>query len=383
MHSNPYAPAHPYSQVYFARFSDGKSAASTDAKVRLTDRGITIELPDRHAPLTWPYGALASAEPLSQKAIDALLTYSHQPGASLFVSDATFARTLATTAPHLSASAQRWRHARPFVWVAAGIMAIWAVVWMGNLSPTRAIAELLPDKARTALGQQAIQSMTEGKRVCTAPKGVAALDRLTDKLSKAAGGRRTFKVVVVDWDVLNAFATPGEQIVMSRGLLAKANGPDEIAGVLGHEMGHGLEMHPETGIIRAVGLSAAIELMMGGSGGTLGNIGVLLAQLSYSREAEREADGHALKLLREASISPRGLAEFFDRVMRLEGGPDADKKPGNFTILRSHPLTQERRKMVDDQPAYSAIPSLSVEDWEALQNICRAPAAPGAGARDI
>ncbi len=59
--------------------------------------------------------------------------------------------------------------------------------------------------------------------------------------------------------------------------------------------------------------------MLGGSGGTLANIGIVLAQLSYSRAAEREADVHALEILKRAGISAKGFAGFFTRVTKLEG----------------------------------------------------------------
>ncbi len=163
---------------------------------------------------------------------------------------------------------------------------------------------------------------------------------------------KPFKVVVVDWGLLNAFATPGEQIVLTRGLIAKAESADEVAGVLGHEMGHGIEMHPETGIVRAIGLSAAVELMVGGGGGTLGNVGMVLAQLSYTREAEREADDHALAILKKAQISHRGFADFFKRLSDIEekmGGTGI----GSVDIMRSHPQTLDRRKHVESQARLS------------------------------
>jgi beta-barrel assembly-enhancing protease len=384
---------------YIARFSDGKTAGSADARARLTERGVEIDLSGRHEPLVWPYGALSSAEPLNKHSIDALLTYSYQPGATLFVSNPEFARKLAVAAPQLSTSAQRWRVMRPLMWAVALVFAVSAVMWVMNVSVARGIAGLLPDEARRALGKTAMESFTNSRRVCSSPKGTVALKRLTEKLSKASGTNKSFDVIVVDWDLLNAFATPGEQIVLTRGLIQKAGGPDEIAGVLGHEMGHGIELHPEAGIVRAIGLSAAIELMMGGSAGTIGNLGLMLAQLSYSRDAEREADLQALRLLKAAEISPKGLSEFFDRVARLDGerggksktgdakgdGPatDPDGSSSLSRILRSHPLTEERRKLIEAQAPYQSSPALGAEDWQALQDICKTDAPKKSGEQEI
>jgi predicted Zn-dependent protease len=241
-------------------------------------------------------------------------------------------------------------------------------LWLANLSPSQAIARRLPDGVRAKLGEQVVASMTGDKKVCSEAAGSRALETLVTRLTGAAGHDKPFKVIVVDWGLVNAFATPGEQIVLTRGLINKAESPDEVAGVLGHEMGHGIEMHPETGVVRAIGLSAAMELMVGGGGGTLGNMGLMLAQLSYTREAEREADQHALSILRKAAISPRGFGDFFRRVSGMEG--TTAKSSRAFDILSSHPPSEERRRLVERQADYPATPALDSTEWQALREIC-------------
>jgi predicted Zn-dependent protease len=129
-------------------------------------------------------------------------------------------------------------------------------------------------------------------------------------------------------------------------------------------------MHPETALVRAIGLSAAAELVLGGSGGTLANIGIVLAQLSYTRDAERNADQHALEILKRAGVSADGFAQFFNRVTKLEEG---QSDLNDIGILRSHPLTEERRAIVESQPPYPATPSLTARDWAALRSICSEP----------
>ncbi|OYX99839.1 MAG: hypothetical protein B7Y80_09645 [Hyphomicrobium sp. 32-62-53] len=351
---------------YVARFSRGPGSGSHDVRVRLTERGVAIEGLDGEAPLIWPYGALAIGEPLSAQSIDALLSYSYQPGAALFVPDKTFARALMEHAPQLTERARRMRSARPWFWAAGGAGLVVAGIWLSGFSPANALARMLPDKARAMLGDQVVASMTNGRATCVAPAGTAALDALTAKLSAAAGTGQRFKVVVADWDVLNAFATPGERIVLTRGLIEKAQSPDEVAGVLAHEMGHGIELHPETGIVRGIGLAAATEIVLGGAGG-LANIGLLLTQMSYSREAEREADGHALSILKGAQVSPEGLLAFFDRVTDVE---EREGGAGGISVLRSHPQTEERRAVVAAAERYAATPALDAADWKALQSIC-------------
>ncbi|MCH9808923.1 MAG: M48 family metallopeptidase [Alphaproteobacteria bacterium] len=359
-----------YHKRFEARFSDGKTAGSHEVTAELTARGIAITTETGAAPLIWPYGALATSEPLSQHAIDALVTYSHQPGATLFVPGPRFARSLAELAPGLTTRAERWRTVTPWLWGTAALVALSVLVWMANLSPARTIATMLPDSIRETMGRQVVRSMSNNRKVCNDPQGSTALKDLTAKLSQATASDTDFNVTVIDWGLVNAFATPGENIVLTRGLLESAQGPDEVAAVLAHEMGHGLEMHPETGLVRAMGLSAALELMMGGSGGTLGNAGLLLLQLSYSREAEREADDHALRILKEASISPKGFASFFERMHKKSGGHEGGLGSGLGDMLSTHPQTDERLSKTLAQGHYPSKPSLSDAQWEALQAIC-------------
>ncbi len=360
MPSSPHTTSHP------GRFGDGKTAGTAAVTVGLTDRGIEIgDVPGATGTLIWPYGALAIGSPLASGTDHVLVSYEHQKGATLFVDGHGFAAELASRAPHLTARSARLRHAGPWLWAFAAVAALAGLIWAMNLSPSHALAHLMPDRVRTALGLQVVGSMTRGRKVCELPAGRAAVDKLVARLTGVAGGRKPFTVTVVDWGLVNAFAAPGEQIVLTRGLINKADGPDEVAGVLAHEIGHGLELHPETGIVRAIGLSAAIELMAGGNAGTLANIGVLLAQFSYTRAAEREADAHALRMLKEAAISPQGIIDFFTRFQKKD-----ESGTGQFDILRTHPQMAERKAAAEAVPRYASTPALNADEWQALRAIC-------------
>lgn len=374
------------SSAHYGRLSDGKTAASRDCQVRLDLTALAIDSGDGAVHTRWPYDTLRTGEPIRPHSIDVLVSSSQSPGLTLFVPGTSFAAALGQRAPHLSASSQRWRHARPWIIAAAAIAGLTVLVHAAGWTPARTVARMLPDSWRERLGDSALASMAEKRNRCSAPAGTAALDKLIGRLSAAAGPGHTFKVVVVDWDLLNAFAVPGNKILLTKELIEKADGPEEVAGVLAHEMGHGIALHPETGIIRAVGLAAALELMMGGSSGTLANMGLLLAQLGYTRTAEREADETALRLLRESSISQQGLQGFFRRMLKDEGSYDNGKKPSGaekdaetskrlsraLDMLSTHPPTRERVEMIRNSPVYPVTPALSTTDWAALRDICSA-----------
>jgi predicted Zn-dependent protease len=369
---------------HYGRLSDGKTAASRDCQVRLDLTALSINSDDGTVRTRWPYDTLRSGEPLRPHSIDVLISSSQATGLTLFVPGAPFAAALAQRAPYLTAKSQRWRHARPWIIAAAAIVGITALVHTAGWTPARTIASLLPESWRDRLGDSALASMSEKRNRCTAPGGIAALDKLIGRLSAAAGPGQRFDVVVVDWELLNAFAVPGNKILLTKELVEKADSSEEVAGVLAHEMGHGIALHPEAGIIRAVGLAAALELMMGGSSGTLANMGLFLAQLGYTRAAEREADETALELLREAGISQQGLAGFFRRMVKDEAGYDNDKNAAGtdddaktpktlsqaLDMLSTHPPTRERVDLIRNSAVYPVTPALTPSDWAALRAIC-------------
>jgi Zn-dependent protease with chaperone function len=352
----------------YCRFTPSKNSASIDAMASLGLNGIEIDLGPAQRRRVWRYGHLKTSEPIRPNAIDVLLSSSEDPGASLFVQGREFAAGLKAYAPHLSARAERLRKARPWLIFLAIVAGLAFFCYTLGWSPLRSIAGVLPESWRQRLGDVARESMTEGHKQCADAAGLAALDRLTERLSKPAAVSTPFNVRVYDWPLMNAFAVPGGQIVLTKGLIDKAAGPDEVAGVLAHEMGHGIERHPETAIIRNIGLAAAVEVMMGGTGGGLANVGLMLAQLGYSRNAEREADRHALELLKGAGIAPKGLGDFFARVIKMEG---EDGSPGALTWLRTHPPPAERARLVRQQPDYPSTPALDAQAWQDLRSICK------------
>jgi predicted Zn-dependent protease len=387
--------------------SDGRTAAATAVQVRFGDAGLEITAPGaRRAPILWPYAEIRSGVPLLSGAGDVLLSRAPDGNTTLFIADPEFARLLIERARSLGAGRQRLAGLRPGLAVVALVVLAVAVARFLNFQPSQTIAKLLPQPTREAMGRSVVAQLTGNMRRCETASGRAALDKLTRRLAAVASdGATPVRVVMVDWNLVNAFAAPGGQIIMTRGLVQKAASPDEVAGVLAHEIGHTLELHPEAGLVRAMGLAAAAQLIFAGTTGTATNIGILLTQMRYTRVSEREADAHALRILKSAGISPKGFGDFFQRLepspppagagteKKVDvGKKDEPRKASGFArrifeseILRTHPLTKDRLAVVRAQPAYAATPALDSGDWRALQDMCGpvtiAPRPGPAGAR--
>jgi predicted Zn-dependent protease len=356
--------------TFDGRYSDGRTAAAVPVSIAFGADGLIIQA-GAAAPFVWPYERLLAAAPLESDSIDALLALRDRPGATLFVAGQEFPTALRQRAPHLTPRSEIWRGLRPGLVVTALVLLIAATVYLLGLHPAQAVARLMPERTRAALGSQVVASLAHNRKLCEDPAARAALNRLVARLLAGAGTPMQAHVVVLDWSLVNAFAAPGGQVILTNGLIQQAKSPDEVAGVLAHEFGHVIELHPETSLVRAMGLSTAAQLIFGGSPSTLANIGIVLAQLRYTRRAEREADAHGLRLLRQAGISAAGIVDFFERVegKRKLGG--VAKTLDELEFIRTHPLTSERIAKARAQPDYPASPALSPQDWQALRGACR------------
>ncbi len=357
--------------MWRGRLSDGRTARAIDVEVRLTAQGMQLARAGSDAaPTVWLYNGLNSAVAISARSTDVLVATRAQPGASLFVDDAAFAAALKAGAPHLGLRAARVEGLRPGLTVGAIAFSLTALVFALDLSPSKGIARMMPQKARSVLGQSVLGSLPPpAQSACRGVAGTAAMTALATRLLPGDANAAA-RITVVEWNVLNAFAIPGGRVIITRRIVADARSPDELAGVIAHELGHGLEFHPEAGLVRSVGFWALIQMMFTGTPGAIGNAGTILATLAYTRAAEREADDHALTMLKQAGISPRPFADFFRRIGGQRDDDPKTKGGGGTSVFSTHPATPERIAKIEGQAAYQSTPALDYAQWQALKAIC-------------
>jgi predicted Zn-dependent protease len=194
----------------------------------------------------------------------------------------------------------------------------------------------------------------------------------------AAAGPQPFPYTfyVVEDEELNAFAMPAGYVYIHTGILLKARNVSELAGVIGHEVGHVALRHIAENYNkqRSAGLlqSALVVAggLLGGQGGAaaanlLGGVGALAVINSFTREAEREADTFAVEVLPRAGYDPIGLVTFFE-TLRREGGA----RPPEF--LSSHPAPEDRMESGRASIAAADLPpGLRVTDGGRLEIIQR------------
>ena len=361
---------------FSATYNDGRSAQAHEVIANFALDAIILRTPSGDEETIWPYRDLTSVNPVLPGQ-PVLLGSRHKPLARLFIADPATADLVLKNAPHLSAGAKSRRVLVPMLLLAGVVVGGSVAAWFTAFSPSRYIAEAIPAPVRSTLGGQVIKSLTRGRKMCTAPAGVAALSKLSGKLMTASGTTDRFRIEVARLGMVNAFAAPGERVIVTRGLLNFVDSPEELAGVVAHEIGHGLERHPEAALVRALGLTAAFSFLFGGSefGSSLGSAGSVLVQMRFSREAEREADTHAIRMLNALGTDTRPFAGFFRRLQARRKDTDRAKKRETriFDVLSTHPPTAERIARIEQAGVRSAgpkVPVLTAAEWKALKAIC-------------
>ena len=147
---------------------------------------------------------------------------------------------------------------------------------------------------------------------------------------------------VVEDDAINAFNVPGGLIYVNTGLIAAADNTAELAGVIAHEISHGVERHGTEQLTRAYGLNAGAAILLGQDPGLAGQIAAQLAGGSaiakFSRDAEREADLLGVRYMASAGYNPEGMATMFQKLIS-----DRQHRPSSVEqFFSTHPLTEDR-----------------------------------------
>src|SRR5229473_4842922 len=253
-------------------------------------------------------------------------------------------------------------------WSLAATVSIIAIVLFGVPLAADRLTPLVPDVFERRLGDVAdgqVKALFGGK-VCDNAAGQRAFAKLVTALREPAGLDTSVQSAVLATPIPNAFALPGGRVYLFNGLLAKAENPDEIAGVLAHELGHLKHRDNMRGLIHNGGTSFLIGLLFGDITGSSALIFASrsLVTNSYTREAEQNADTFAIDVMHRLGRSPKPMGELLFRVTGKEGDH-------SVSILASHPLTEDRlaRMSKEDRPP-SGPPLLTAEEWASLKAIC-------------
>jgi len=348
-----------------ASFSDGVTAARRGASIAPTGHGLDIA-PFGQPPLSWRYDEIEIVDRgpplvLARRGAPARLSVS-EPGIAIEI------RARLRIEPSWRRRSIIRAAAIPAAILVCALLAYVAI--MQGRAAVGLVARAIPPSWEAPVGDavadQIARILSHGEpKYCVGEPGMQALDTIIGRLN-AAGAPPIAPIRVVDTELVNALAAPGGRLVLFRGLIDGAKSPDELAGVLAHEMAHVAHRHQLQALITGLGISFVVQLVTTDvtGGGTVAGAAQYVATAGFTRGAEREADALAKDWLVAANISTVPLADFFDRLSEKE------KTGAVPRFLSTHPASPERAELFRAANR-GGPPVLTPDEWQALKAMCK------------
>jgi predicted Zn-dependent protease len=204
---------------------------------------------------------------------------------------------------------------------------------------------LVSEAQEIAMGRESDPQVRQQYGIAESPSLQNYVETVGRKLVKVSHRPNLeWHFAVVDSPVVNAFAIPGGYVYVTRGILAYLANEAELAGVMGHEVGHVTARHSVRQITReqlaqiGFGVGGTLSPVLG-QFGNMAQSGIGLVFLRFSRDDEREADRLGIEYAARAAYDPRQVGNFFEVLGRLSAAGDRQTIPG---WLSTHPDPPER-----------------------------------------
>ena len=338
--------------AFNGKYYDGKTSVQTDVVCNVYDSGtVHVEKADDHNRIvTMPLSDLdisarvagtprylkfpggAKLETLENDTVDKLLK--------------RFGRTSWLDRVHLLESR--------FKYVLVGLVFLlvffWGSVQYGIPWAARIIANMLPPSILNVASQQTL-SMLDRAMLSTTELGADTRERLKAHFQPLITSHANYNLVIIFRKGgglgANAFALPDGTIIFTDEMVDLAEHDQELSAVLAHEIGHVVQRHGMRTIVQDSLLSFAILAITGditGSSELFIGLPVLLTEMAYSRDFEREADQYALAYMQDHAIDLQHFANLMRRIEKEAGGDKNDGKKKWVNYLSTHPMTEERLK---------------------------------------
>jgi beta-barrel assembly-enhancing protease len=243
--------------------------------------------------------------------------------------------------------------------VVAGIIALFAIIsYFGSSSENPLTGEkqrvAMTPEQEIALGyQSASQMAAQMGGVSRNAQAVALVQRIGEELARQSfAAKSPYKFsfhVLADPKTVNAFALPGGPVFITEGLLRQLKTEAELAGVLGHEIGHVIARHSSERLAKQQLTQGLLGALVVGSGDyTTAQIGQVVGNMinmSYGREDELESDALGIRIMAEASYDPRGMVRVMEVLAKASGG---SRQP---EFVSTHPAPENRSERIKQEIA--------------------------------
>lgn len=213
------------------------------------------------------------------------------------------------------------------------------------------------DEQEVAIGKREHENVVAMFGLYDDPEWQAYVNDIGQEIAKVSHRPELdYHFYVVDSPVVNAFALPGGYIYFTRGILAHFNSKDELAGVMGHEIGHVVARHGTEQMSRQTLMNVGLVAASIASEDVrkyvpYASLGLGLLSLRFSREQESESDRLGVRYTTNLGYDSHRMAQFFKTIDRLSG--DSGQQVPNFLSTHPDPVDREARvhKLTDQYRA--------------------------------
>jgi Zn-dependent protease with chaperone function len=352
-------------------YYDGEIAKRREVRLQLADALEICE--GEKATVRWPYAAIRLVD--ESAGVTRLRCEETAELARLEIRDCGFAAALRGRCAAVGYRSMSNRDlGRILFWSLAAGASLIGVALYGVPRVANSLTPLVPAALEARLGDAAAKQVeySFSGKPCGDAAGKAALQGLVDHLAEAGGLPALPPVIVIKTAIPNAFALPGGRVYVLSALIDKAETPDELGGVLAHELGHVAHRDGLRLMISNGGVAFLFSLLFGdvtGAGAVIFASRTLI-QTAHSREAEAAADAYAATLLHKLGRSSAPLGQF---LLRMTGAGNR----GALALLATHPASQDRLAALkrDDRAADGAA-LLDDAAWSAIRHMCASESAP-------
>lgn len=204
----------------------------------------------------------------------------------------------------------------------------------------------VPEEQEVSLGAEAASEINAQVPLVEDAYVVGYVQRLGQEIADQTERRDlTWHFHVVDSPQINAFALPGGYVYVNRGLIEATGSVSELAGVLGHEIGHIVQRHSIQQMQKHAGTGIGIAVLCSVTNACESEIGQAAVQIGgsfvlarYSRRDELEADSEAVVNVMRAGIHPAGVPQLFERLLEAREAEPSELE----SWFASHPLEESR-----------------------------------------
>jgi beta-barrel assembly-enhancing protease len=247
---------------------------------------------------------------------------------------AGFARALGRSHRAVNYHRRKWN---TVLGTLGGVALTAVIVWWQSEAIVAWAADRVPQAREEQIGRLLLNDVQAEGGLRESGAALDAVKKIGTQLTQ--GSRYKYQWLVKESSEVNAFAGPGGVVVVNTGLIAKADTPEELAGVLAHEVQHVEHRHTLRSMIHSAGWAAVLAVALGDVSAITGVFIHQAGNLHHSRKLEAEADADAVVALAREGISPAGMESLF---VKLQQEQKAKGEDFSIALLSSHPATADR-----------------------------------------